>query len=63
MSLEWIRDYYGVPAYRLRPITFEDKPGKITGSSGPYLVARVEGYNGPIYLHPTWHVEYPEATS
>ncbi len=58
-SLSWIRGYYGVPAFRGRPVTFEGRPGRITGSSGPHLLVRLDDCDYPLILHPTWHVQYP----
>jgi hypothetical protein len=54
----WHRQQYDVPAFIGRQIRFEDKPGRITGFRGPYLLAKVEGYSRSVLLHPTWKVEY-----
>lgn len=64
MSLQQIRNYYQVPAFRGRRILFEGRPGVIVGSCRPgglYLRARLDE-DGQIYtLHPTWEIEYVNA--
>ncbi len=66
MSLPWIREHYGVPAYVERQIVFAGAPAVITGTSGPHLRARMLGTcrwaeeGAEVLLHPTWEVEYPE---
>jgi len=63
MSLEYIRDYYHVPADLGRRIQYTGNKGGaisgvITGFSGPHLLARLTGYEEPVVLHPTWNVTY-----
>lgn len=61
MSLEYIRKTYGVPAKRGGRIRYDGKIGVIASAPGAYL--RVS-FGGKIRtLHPTWCVEYLEATS
>lgn len=62
-GLEYIRDYYGVPAEEGRRIEYSGDPGGvksgvIIGFSGPHLLARLLGYAEPVALHPTWNVRY-----
>lgn len=61
MSMDYIRRYYGVPAKRGARITFEGKPGVITGSRGQYLIVRLDGDRKADIYHPTWHIEYVKA--
>jgi hypothetical protein len=63
MSLQWIRDNYGVPAKRGGQIIFEwppeaHRPGTIVGSTGPHLKVRLVGDKHTSVLHPTWNVTY-----
>lgn len=54
MSMEYIRDYYKVPAKRGRKVIVIGKLGIITGSKGAYLRVRLEGEKGSSLYHPTW---------
>jgi hypothetical protein len=59
MSLQYIRNFYGVKAHRGHHILFQGKRMKITGVSGPHLKAKDE--SGKVHiLHPTWEVSYLE---
>lgn len=66
MSLEYIRNYYKVPAKRGGRIRFDyyveqgkQGDGTIIGTSGPHLQVRFDdGHEAP--LHPTWKVIYLE---
>jgi hypothetical protein len=59
MSLEWIRRYYSVPAKRGGRITFRGESGRITGSRGQYLLARLDAEPKILLnLHATWEVVY-----
>lgn len=64
MSLNYIRNFYGVPAFRGREIVYtggsngQQRKGKILGSSGPYIRVRFDGELRPLLLHPTWEVAY-----
>lgn len=62
MSLEYIRNYYSVPAKRGGRIRFTgfDAPreGKIVGARQQYLRVRFDGWKRPQTLHPTWEVTY-----
>lgn len=62
-SLEYIRNYYHVPAYSGVHVKFTDTggavyTGKIIGGSGAYLVLdfACKGMRGNY--HPTWNIEY-----
>lgn len=66
MSMQRIRDYYGVPAKRGGSIKFTDGDGvqykcKIRSAFQDRLKVAVDGiHTGRQYwlLHPTWNVEY-----
>lgn len=63
MSMQYIRDYYGVPAKRGGKIRYTGilstpREGKIVGSSGQYLRVRFNGVKRLMTLHPTWQIEY-----
>lgn len=60
-SMEYIRSHYQVPARRGGRITFQGKPGKITGAKGTSLLVRLDEKPAEIVpIHPTWRVEYAE---
>jgi hypothetical protein len=63
-SLEYIRNYYGVPARlggRVR-YTWDGRgtpaDGTIVGGHGGYLKIRLDGQEEWATYHPTWHIEY-----
>jgi hypothetical protein len=62
MSLEYIRDYYKVPADLGRRIQYTGNKapadGVIVGADDARLLARLDGYDDPVLLHPTWNVTY-----
>ena len=65
MSLEYIRDYYRVPAklggkilYAPDDDGYVQIEGEIIGASDSYLRVQLETDSDPVYLHPTWHIEY-----
>lgn len=68
MSLQYIRDYYGVPANRGGRITFTgtaDKlpqQGTITGADNVRLRVRFDGQKHTAIVHPTWEVAYAAKT-
>lgn len=62
---QYVRDYYGVPAFIGRPVVFTwdgRHQGKITGFKGAYLLIKfddaAENVAGEKF-HPTWEIEYP----
>ena len=65
MSLQYIRDYYGVPAEEGERITYEAHDGPRTGTisraTGPHLLVRFDGEDFDSVLHPQWHVTYEGA--
>ena len=64
MSAERIRQQYNVPAKRGMRITVDGIPGVIVGFDRESLRLRVrlQGIKGIQSAHPTWRVEYPEAS-
>lgn len=70
MSMDWIRSHYGVPAKRGGRVEYtscegsKDAAGKlgiITGTRGPYLLVRLDGYKHSSSYHPTWQLRYLDA--
>ena len=57
MSMQWVRDYYGVPARRGMRVRVDGRPGVITGATH-HLRVRFDGDRRSLYCHPTWRVEY-----
>ena len=64
MSMDYIRQFYGVPAKRGSRIHFDHNGmnGKIVGSKGPYLLVKFSGWKRTFKLHPTWKITYLENT-
>lgn len=66
MSLEYIRNAYGVPAKRGQRVHYtgnQNAPsryGTITGASGAHLKIRMDGDRLSQPYHPTWELEYLE---
>lgn len=67
MSMQWIRDHYGVPAKQGGRVEYtpcegsKDEAGKfgtITGTSGPHLLIRLDGQKNALPYHPTWQLRY-----
>lgn len=63
MSLEYIRNAYGVRAFRGVRVRYtpEDSPpalGVIVGSRNQYLRVKFDAVPGYLTLHPTWALEY-----
>jgi hypothetical protein len=61
-SLEYIREYYGVPADIGRRVTVYGKPGVIVGGHGAYLSVNLDSDSPSIRktYHPTDQMEYHE---
>ena len=65
MSLDYIRNHYGVPASLGAAIVYygdssEGKEGVIVGSDGARILALLRGRDSTSILHPTWKVNYPQ---
>ena len=52
MSLEYIQEYYGVPAKKGGKVTYKGVPGKIVGYSGPHIKIKLEGESKGRPYHP-----------
>ncbi len=59
MTMQYIRDYYGVPAKRGMRIVVDGMPGEIRGARGQYLRVLIDGDAKLTDCHPTWEIEYP----
>ena len=51
--LEYIRNYYKVPATKGKIVAYRGKVGIITGASGPHVKVRLEGDKNDMPYHPT----------
>uniref|UniRef100_A0A6M3LP62 Uncharacterized protein n=1 Tax=viral metagenome TaxID=1070528 RepID=A0A6M3LP62_9ZZZZ len=51
--LEYIRDYYKVPATKGKIVSYRGKLGVITGASGPHVKVRLEGEKIAKPYHPS----------
>jgi hypothetical protein len=62
VSIEYIRETYGVPAKRGGRIEYtggtRPLPGTICGAKGQYLSVRLDGAKHPSRFHPTWNIRY-----
>lgn len=57
--MEYIRNYYGVPAYRLGRVRVENwGEGTITGTSGPHLLIRLDTGTRAKPYHPVDGIVY-----
>lgn len=61
MSMEYIRNTYGVPAKRGMRVTAYGKPGVITGAEGAYIMVRLDGKTFSLPHHPTDEIVYDPA--
>lgn len=62
MSMQYVRDYYRVPAKRGGRIRYtgdrEPRLGTITSARGGSLRIRLDGEKHAAPYHPTWELEY-----
>ena len=56
--LQYVRDYYQVPAYKGVRVTVYGKSGLIVGGDGPYIRVKVDGQKHAGNYHPTDGVTY-----
>lgn len=57
MTARYVRDTYGVPAYKGGRVTVDGKPGTIISFPDAYIKVRFDdGTTGKC--HPTWEVDY-----
>lgn len=66
MSVQQIRDYYGVPAKVRGRVQYTHGPdesyfGTITGTRGSYLLIRLDHQVQSSPYHPTWKLYYLDA--
>jgi hypothetical protein len=60
-TIDYIRNYYGVPAKRGGRVEFQGKQGVITGAGpGAHLRIRLDGEKIVRCYHPTWELKYLE---
>lgn len=61
-SLEYIRQYYNVPAHKGQRVRFLKDNATIVGGSNQYLILHFDGAEEPDNgrFHPTWEIEYLE---
>lgn len=58
MSMQWIRDYYKVPARIGGRVTYLGQPGQIVCAAGQYLRIRLDGEKRSRIFHPVWEIAY-----
>ena len=58
--LEYIRNYYKVPAIKGKIVKYQDKFGVIIGASGPHVKIRLDGEKNAHPYHPTDINYHPE---
>ncbi|WP_109527219.1 MULTISPECIES: hypothetical protein [Nocardia] len=62
MSMQYVRDYYKVPAKRGGRVRYtgdkEPRLGTITAARGGGLRIRLDGDKWAMPFHPTWELEY-----
>ncbi|HEY1029777.1 MAG TPA: hypothetical protein VGE28_19360 [Pseudomonas sp.] len=61
MSLEYIRNYYGVPAKKGGRVNAYGKPGTITGARNAHLLIKLDSEQHSNSYHPTDGIEYLES--
>lgn len=65
-NLQYIRNYYGVPARRGARIRFlwpdpeQPRTGTVIGARDALLRVRMDGERRTRLLHPTWRIEWLE---
>ncbi len=58
--LQYIRDYYEVPAVIGRVVYYKDRRGVVCGSHGPHVKIWLEGDKNPGYYHPTYELTWTD---
>ena len=56
--MDYIRNYYKVPAKRFGKVQYKGQNGVITGASGGHLRIRLDGEKKSKLYHPTWEIKY-----
>lgn len=57
-KFQYIRDYYGVPAYKGIRVNAYGKEGVITGADGCYVLIQLDGTKSARPYHPTDGITY-----
>lgn len=67
MSLQKIRNTYGVPAKRGARVEYLANgiavQGTVTSSRGHHVLIRLDGYKFSLPFHPTWRLRYLDAAT
>ena len=62
MSLDYIRNAYGVPAYRGARIKYRGNSvpqlGTVRGAEDAHIIVLLDGEKRPRRFHPVWRIEY-----
>lgn len=58
MSMEYVRNRYGVPAKRGARVVADGKPGTIVAARGGHLRIRLDGERHTGSWHPLWKMDY-----
>lgn len=58
MSIEYIRNFYNVPAKIGTRVKYEGKLGTIKGTKNAYLKILLDGEKKTKCYHPTYNIEY-----
>ena len=56
--MDYIRNYYKVPAKKGGRVLYEGKPGTIVGARNAYLLIRLDGEKEAGSYHPTYNITY-----
>lgn len=57
-KLEYVRNYYNVPAYKGVRISYQGKQGVIVDGDGPYISIRLDGETIARPYHPKDGITY-----
>jgi hypothetical protein len=57
-SLDYVKNYYGVPAKVGMRVKVDGEMGTITCGDGQYIKVRIDGEKISANCHPTWEVVY-----
>lgn len=64
MSLDYIRNQYGVPAKKGARVEYTGDRSKgtqlgvVTGAQGGHVLIRIDGEKASLPYHPTWELKY-----
>jgi len=61
-SLEYVRNYYKVPAKKGGRVVAYGKPGVITGGQGQYVLIKLDTLKHANPYHPTDGIVYEDST-